>query len=111
MVYPGSEETFLSPLPVRNLSGVGSVAEKALKGYGIRTLGEMSRADESVLRRIFRKNAEMMRDRARGRDSSIIEADEGVKSVSHEVTFRPISRTERISKPQCAPSPRKSADD
>lgn len=87
VVYPGSEETFLSPLPVRNLSGVGSVAEKALKGYGIRTLGEMSRADESVLRRIFGKNAEMMRDRARGRDSSIIEADEGVKSVSHEVTF------------------------
>ena len=29
----------------------------------------------------------MMRNRAQGCDSSSIEADEGVKSISHEVTF------------------------
>lgn len=87
VVYPGGEEAFLSPLPIRSLSGVGAVAEKTLKAHGVRTLGELARADEGLLHRVFGKNAEMMRNRAQGCDSSSIEADEGVKSISHEVTF------------------------
>lgn len=87
VVYPGGEEAFLSPLPIRSLSGVGAVAEKTLKAHGVRTLGELARADEGLLLRVFGKNAEMMRNRAQGCDSSSIEADEGVKSISHEVTF------------------------
>lgn len=87
VVYPGGEEAFLGPLPVRTLSGVGAAAERALTSCGVRTLGDMARADEGLLRRVFGKNADMMRARAAGRDVSPVVADNEVKSVSHEVTF------------------------
>lgn len=87
VVYPGQEAAFLSPLPVRTMSGVGAAAERALASHGIRTLGEMAQASEGVLSLVFGKNALMMRARACGGDSSPVEADDEVKSVSHEVSF------------------------
>lgn len=90
VVYPGSEAAFLAPLPVRTLSGVGAAAERVLVSHGVRTLGDMARADAGLLRRVFGKNGEMMRERACGRDTSesaSITQDDEVKSISHEVTF------------------------
>ena len=87
VVYPGREADFLAPLPVRRMSGVGAVAERELTSHGIRTLGDMARADESLMRRIFGKNASMMRTRARGGDAVPVEGGEPAKSVSNETTF------------------------
>lgn len=91
VVFPGTERAFLDPLPVRALSGVGKAAERALHARGIRTLGEMAEASDSVLRSVFGKSAAMMRARADGTEHADIagelQADEGAKSVSHAVTF------------------------
>ena len=78
---------FYMKLPVRTLSGVGAAAEKTLLSHGVRTLGAMGRADGALLRKIFGKNGEMMRDRALGRDRSEVAEDDEVKSVSNEVTY------------------------
>ena len=64
VVYPGTEAAFLGNLPVRSLSGVGAAAERILHSYGVRTLGDMGTAEPALLRRVFGKNGEMMRDRA-----------------------------------------------
>lgn len=87
VVYPGSERAFLAPLPIRTLSGVGAAAEKVLKAHGIRTLGDLGSADAALLKRVFGKNGEMMRERALGADRSPVVIDDEVKSVSNEVTF------------------------
>lgn len=87
VVWPGTEQAFLAELPVRTLSGVGAAAERVLVAHGIRTLGALGSADPSLLRRVFGKNGEMMRERALGRDRSPVETDDTVKSVSNEVTF------------------------
>ena len=87
VVFPGTEAAFLEKLPVRTLSGVGAAAEKTLLSHGVRTLGAMGRADGALLRKIFGKNGEMMRDRALGRDRSEVAEDDEVKSVSNEVTY------------------------
>lgn len=87
VVYPGTEQAFLAPLPVRTMSGVGAAAEKVLKAHGIRTLGDMAAADAALLKRVFGKNGEMMRERALGADRSPVVVDDEVKSVSNEVTF------------------------
>lgn len=87
VVYPGTERAFLAPLPVRTMSGVGAAAEKVLKAHGIRTLGDMAAADAALLKRVFGKNGEMMRERALGADRSPVVVDDEVKSVSNEVTF------------------------
>ena len=87
VVYPGTEQAFLAPLPVRTMSGVGAAAEKVLKAHGIRTLGDLAAADTALLKRVFGKNGEMMRERALGADRSPVVVDDEVKSVSNEVTF------------------------
>lgn len=87
VVYPGCEQGFLAPLPVRKMSGVGAVAERELVSHGVRTLGDLACADESLLRRIFGKNAIVMRTRAQGGDMTPVEEGEAAKSVSNEMTF------------------------
>ena len=87
VVYPGGERSFLNPLPIRKMSGIGQAAEKALVAHGIRTLKDLAEADEGLLKRTFGKNAGLMRNRALGLDASPVAADDAVKSVSNEVTF------------------------
>lgn len=86
-VYPGREADFLAPLPVRSMSGVGARAEEALKRHGIKTLGQMAEAPETLLRSIWGKNGEMMRRRCLGIDMMPVEPDDEVKSISNEITL------------------------
>lgn len=87
VVYPGSEHAFLDPLPVRALSGVGTVAEEKLRSRGIVTLGDLARADERMLVRLFGKNGRTMHARALGADAAPVADDGVVKSVSNETSF------------------------
>ncbi|WP_338024380.1 DNA polymerase IV [Anaerotardibacter muris] len=86
VVYPGHEREFLFPLPTKVMSGIGPVAQKQLKEYGIRTLQEVAEADQAVLKKVFGKNATMMRNRALGIDSALRDEPEPVKSVSNEIS-------------------------
>ncbi len=90
VIMPGSEESFLAPLPVRAMSGIGPAAETALKRYGIHTLSQLAQASAQTLSAVFGKNGELMRLRAAGREVSQvspIDAERDVKSVSNERTF------------------------
>lgn len=87
VVYPGHEQEFLAPLPIRAMSGVGAVSEERLQRFGIRTLADLAAADQDVLKDVFGKNADLMRKRARGGEQSPVTCDDQVKSVSHETSF------------------------
>lgn len=87
VVFPGRETDFLAPLPIKCLSGVGPAAQKVLIDHNIKTLSDIAHADEALLKRVFGKNAEMMRDRALGRDRTQVEPEDSVKSVSNETSF------------------------
>lgn len=87
VVYPGREKDFLAPLSVRTMSGIGPAAEQTLKSHNIQTLGVLSRADESLMKRIFGKNAAMIAARANGGDLTPVAEGESLKSVSNEITF------------------------
>lgn len=90
IVLPSTEKAFLSPLPVRAMSGIGAAAERLLASRGIRTLGAVASAQEADLAAVFGVNAEAMRQRARGEEVSEvspIDAPDEVKSVSNERTF------------------------
>ena len=90
VVPPGTEAGFLSPLPVRAMSGVGAAADRALAQRGIRTLGQLARATDEQLAPVFGVGAASARLRAAGRERSPvsrIDAPEDVKSVSNERTF------------------------
>lgn len=97
VVPPGCERTFLAPLPVRAMSGIGGRAEAALARMRIRTLGELATAPPEALAAVFGSHAEEARLRASGRERSKVRtaaSPREVKSVSNERTF-PQDLTER----------------
>ena len=87
VVLPGSEQSFMGPLPVRALSGIGAAAERKLRDHGIETLGQLASADDEMVEGLLGKVGRVMLDRARGLEDSPIEADDEVKSVSNETSF------------------------
>ena len=90
IVPPGTEQSFLEPLPVRAMSGIGTSAEASLKRMGIYTLGQLASAPLGRLASVFGVNARLMRDRAAGLEASSvasIDAPDDAKSVSNERTF------------------------
>src|SRR5437868_4553512 len=50
MVRPGREASFLAPLPLRLLPGVGPRAEERLAGAGVATIGALAALDDGPLR-------------------------------------------------------------
>ncbi len=87
VVYPGHAAEFLAPLPVKEMSGIGPVAQKRLQSFHLRTLGDVASADPAILRHVFGKNAQLMADRCRGIDTPVIHEAEPVKSISNEISF------------------------
>lgn len=90
VVPPGTEASFLAPLPVRALSGVGASTEARLESLGIRTLGQLAQADPDRLERIMGVVGPSLVARAAGLEHSPVRAQdspEEAKSVSNERTF------------------------
>lgn len=87
VVLPGSERSFMGPLPVRALSGIGASAERKLKEHGIETLGQLADSDDELVEGILGKVGRVMLDRARGLEDAPIVQDDEVKSISSETSF------------------------
>ena len=86
-VAGGDEASFLAPLPVAKLPGVGKKAEQILKGLGINTIGELSLTPLSALKSRFGASGEVLRDYSRGIDDRKVELPAAAKSISRETTF------------------------
>jgi len=87
VVPPGDEASFLAPLPVRSLWGVGPKAEEALLQMGIRTIGELAQTDPAALTTRFGVRGEWFRRMACGDDDRPVETEQERKSVGAETTF------------------------
>jgi DNA polymerase IV len=87
VVAPGDEMTFLAPLPITRLWGVGAKSAVALTDYGVRTIGDLAALPDDLLIRRFGKHGASLGERARGVDSDPVGGRDAAKSVSHEHTF------------------------
>ncbi|MGA2509964.1 MAG: DNA polymerase IV [Candidatus Acidiferrales bacterium] len=86
-VPPGSEESFLAPLPVRRIPGIGKVTEAALKRLGIETVGQLQIPSLERLEESFGRWGTALYRKARGIDSYEFFVDAEAKSLSHNRTF------------------------
>ncbi len=86
-VAPGDEATFLAPLPVARLWGIGPKMQARLSVYGIATIGELAALDEARLRELFGSWWREVRDLSRGIDRRPVETERETKSISTEETF------------------------
>jgi DNA polymerase IV len=91
-VLPGQEQTFLAPLDVGKIPGVGKVTKSQLNAMGIHRIGDLLRLEPGVLESTLGKWGVALAGKARGEDAGAwFEGDVGqdwqAKSVSHEHTF------------------------
>ncbi len=86
-IRPGEEATFLAPLPVGRLWGVGPKTQARLLERGITTIGNVAALTPQRARAIFGSAASDVVELARGIDGRRVEADRETKSISTEETF------------------------
>lgn len=86
---PASETlSFLHPLPVRAISGVGEATHAALEAMGVTTVGELAEIDPELLgRRLGRAAGTHLAALARGQDERAVVSDRQTKSVSVSETY------------------------
>lgn len=79
----------LWPLPVIEMHGVGESTAKKLNSINIKTIGDLAKIEESVIRQQLGKNGVRLRARANGEDSRIVdpEAIYETKSVGNSTTL------------------------
>jgi len=86
-VAPGDVRSFLDPMPVTRLWGIGKRTAPRLKALGILTIGQLRRSDLSVLRPVLGNRTEHFLRLSRGEDEREVTPGRPDKSISHEVTF------------------------
>ena len=71
-LFPEEMESKMWPLPVRDLFLVGSATERKLKGMGIYTIGDLAKAERSVLKKRLGKHGETIWHYANGRNAEVV---------------------------------------
>ena len=99
VIQPEDLDTFLPPLPVGRIPGVGKVTEKRFAELGIKTVRDLRRLETQILEDHFGSYGLRLHQLARGIDDSEVVPDRPTKSISAEDTFSadvPLAETESI---------------
>ncbi|HHI94146.1 MAG TPA: DNA polymerase IV [Gammaproteobacteria bacterium] len=95
VVEAADVQTFLDPLPVSRLWGVGKVTEKKLHARQIHSIADLRRASAPFICQHFGQYGEQLQQLARGHDPRAVITERDAKSISHETTFaQDVSDTE-----------------
>ena len=86
-VATGEESSFLAPLAIAKLPGIGKKTERILRGLGIATIGKLSLTPLNVLKSHFGVSGEVLYHLANGSDDRKVEPPGEAKSISRETTF------------------------
>jgi len=83
----GEERSFLAPLPVARLPGIGKKSEARLSSLGIHTIGQLANLPLDTLKLHFGVASLFMHRHANGIDDRPIEPPGAAKSISRETTY------------------------
>ena len=87
VIQPEEVDSFLLPLPVGRLPGVGKVTEEKLKRLALQTVADLRRMDLPTLEGRFGRYGARLYELARGIDASEVVPDRPTQSISSEDTF------------------------
>ena len=87
VIQPHEIQTFLLPLPVGRIPGVGKVTEERMKQAGIKTVADIHAMDLTSLENFFGRYGVRLYELARGIDHSPVVANRLSKQISAEDTF------------------------
>jgi len=97
VIQPDEVDTFLPPLPVERLPGVGKVTAQRLAQLGVHTVGDLRGIELSSLDQRFGRHGLRLHELAFGIDESEVVPDRPTRSISAEDTFEqdiPLDETE-----------------
>ncbi|MAT05745.1 MAG: DNA polymerase IV [Acidimicrobiaceae bacterium] len=87
-VRPGEETSFLHPLSVRRLWGVGPKTYEKLDRIGVRTIGDLAALPEStVVAALGPSSGSHLLALSKGIDARPVEVERDPKSIGHEETY------------------------
>jgi DNA polymerase-4 len=87
IVPPGEERTFLAPLPVRALLGIGPRTEERLRAAGVERIAQLADASPEWLMARFGPGSLHWQRMAQGIDDRPVVPDRELKQISLERTF------------------------
>jgi DNA polymerase IV len=87
VIQPEDVDSFLLPLPVSRLPGVGKVTEKRLEELGVKAVKDLRELDRSSLENAFGRYGVRLYELARGIDNNEVVPNRPTKSISAEDTF------------------------
>ena len=87
VIEPGQERATFEPLPIRYLWGVGPVLGDKLTAIGVRTIGDLARAEPERVARAAGDRAVYFIALARGIDERAVVSERAPKSIGEESTF------------------------
>jgi DNA polymerase-4 len=97
VIQPEDIETFLPPLPVGRIPGVGKVTERRLAQLGVSTVGGLRELEAPFLEEQFGRYGLRLYELARGIDENPVVSERPTKSISAEDTLErdvPLEDTE-----------------
>jgi DNA polymerase-4 len=87
VIQPEEIDSFLSPLPVGRLPGVGKVTEEKLKAMAIETVADLRKLELHKLERHLGRYGVRLYELARGIDENVVIPNRPTQSISAEDTF------------------------
>ncbi len=84
--FPDEIERKMWPLPVADLLFCGKSAAEKLNRLGLKTIGDLAKAENSLLLPYFKSQGQMLRAYANGEDIDLGDLDAARKSYSHSHT-------------------------
>jgi DNA polymerase-4 len=87
VVPVGDEATFLAPLGIERLWGVGAKTRHSLAELGVATIGDLANLPEDVLVRRYGQHGHDLALRSRGIGETVVGGHDAAKSVSQEHTY------------------------
>jgi DNA polymerase-4 len=87
VVEPGEAASFLAPLPIERMWGLGPKTAPKMRALGYQTLGDLAKADENALRRALGGWGTEVARLARGLDDRDVIADGRARSIGAEQTY------------------------
>jgi DNA polymerase-4 len=87
VIQPEAVDSFLLPLPVGGLPGVGKVMEEKLKSFDVQTVGDLRGLELAALEGRFGRYGVRLYELARGIDNSEVIPNRPTQSISSEDTF------------------------
>jgi len=86
-VPAGEEGSFLAPLPVAQLPGIGKKTQQVLAKLGVGTIGQLAALPSDVLESHFGTYGVVIHEHANGIDNRKVEHPGEAMSISRETTF------------------------